>query len=182
MASYAHDKTNILLSVLCIFLSFFMILTGIHNVLYTKNLLSINWASKEMCQSSWNDMHAYLLYSCLIYRYVKAFFLYRNQTYIFPILGLPKTQYSNPYYLIIITKTCLFEYIENFTTKNWKFSDKNSDIFHIIAQNIDCGHSLEPPRRGDSIEYPPSKFSAEIRKIMYTPVNPSFTIKGVKII
>ena len=42
----------------------------------------------------------------------------------------------------------IFKYIENFTTKNWKFSDKNSDIFHISAQNIDCGYSLEPPRRG----------------------------------
>ena len=30
-------------------------------------------------------------------------------------------------------------YIENFTTKNWKFSDKNSDIVHISAQYIDCG-------------------------------------------
>ena len=29
-----------------------------------------------------------------------------------------------------ITKTRLFKYIENFTTKNWKFSDKNSDIHH----------------------------------------------------
>ena len=27
---------------------------------------------------------------------------------------------------------------------------KNSDIFHISAQNIDCGYSLEPPRRGGS--------------------------------
>ena len=35
-------------------------------------------------------------------------------------------------------KTRPFKYIENFTTKNWKFSDKNSDIFHISAQNIDC--------------------------------------------
>ena len=26
-----------------------------------------------------------------------------------------------------------------------KNSDKNSDIFHISAQNIDCGYSLEPP-------------------------------------
>ena len=26
------------------------------------------------------------------------------------------------------------------------FSVKNSDIFHISAQNIDCGYSLEPPR------------------------------------
>ena len=24
--------------------------------------------------------------------------------------------------------------------KNWKFSDKNSDMFHISAQNIDCGY------------------------------------------
>ena len=34
-------------------------------------------------------------------------------------------------------KTRLFKYIENFTTKKWKFSDKNSDIFHVSAQNID---------------------------------------------
>ena len=30
--------------------------------------------------------------------------------------------------------------------KNSRFSDKNSDIFHISAQNIDCGYSLELPR------------------------------------
>ena len=51
--------------------------------------------------------------------------------------------------LFIITKTCLFKYTENFSTK---FSDKNSDIFNISAQNIDCGYSLEPPRRGGSNE------------------------------
>ena len=50
------------------------------------------------------------------------------------------------YSLQNITKTCLFKYIENFTTKNWKFSDKNSDIFfQISAQNIGCGYSLELP-------------------------------------
>ena len=48
---------------------------------------------------------------------------------------------------LLITKTCLFKYTENFTTKKWRFSDKKrSDIFHISAQNIDCGYSLEPPR------------------------------------
>ena len=31
-------------------------------------------------------------------------------------------------------------------------------IFLISAQNIDCGYSLEPPRRGDSNEYPQSMF------------------------
>ena len=36
--------------------------------------------------------------------------------------------------------------VQNFTTKKGNFSDKNSDIFHISAQNIDCGYSLEPPR------------------------------------
>ena len=49
--------------------------------------------------------------------------------------------------LSVITKTRLFKYIEKYTTKNWKFLDKVSDIFHISAQNIDCGYSLEPPRR-----------------------------------
>ena len=66
-------------------------------------------------------------------------------------------------YLEIITKTSLFKYIENFTSKNWKnftsknwkISDKknNSDI-HISAQNIDCRYSLDPSRRGGSNEYP----------------------------
>ena len=46
--------------------------------------------------------------------------------------------------------------------KTENFQIKNSDIFHISAQNIDCGYNL--------------CFWAEIRKIMYTPVNPSFTI------
>ena len=74
-----------------------------------------------------------------------------------------------------ITKTLLFKYTENFTTKK-KIQLKISHIFHISAKNIDCGYSLEPPRRGGSKEYPQSMFWAEIRKIMYTPVNPRFTI------
>ena len=42
--------------------------------------------------------------------------------------------------------------------KKEKFQIKNSDIFHILSQNIDCGYSLEPPRRGGSSEYPQSMF------------------------
>ena len=59
---------------------------------------------------------------------------------------------------ISITETRLFKYIENLTTKNWKISDKNSDIFHISAQNINCGYLLEPPQRGGSNKYPQSVF------------------------
>ena len=44
-------------------------------------------------------------------------------------------------------------YWKFYLQKNEKFSDKNSDIFHISAQNINCGYSLEPPRRGGSNEY-----------------------------
>ena len=57
-----------------------------------------------------------------------------------------------------IMKTRLFKYIETFTIKNGKFSYKNSNIFHVPAQNIDYGYSLEPPRRGGSNGYPQSMF------------------------
>ena len=70
--------------------------------------------------------------------------------------------------LAVIMKTRLFKYIENFTAKNKKKKNKkkkqtkkqikNSLIFQISAQNIDCGYSLEPPRRGGSNEYPQSVF------------------------
>ena len=42
--------------------------------------------------------------------------------------------------------------------KNKIFQVKNSDIFHISAQNIDCGYSLELPRRCGSNEYQQSMF------------------------
>ena len=53
---------------------------------------------------------------------------------------------------------------------------KNANIFLISAQNIACGYLLEPPRRGGSNEYPQFMFLSRNKKIMYTPVNPSFTI------
>ena len=52
-----------------------------------------------------------------------------------------------------ITKARLFKYIKNFTSKTEKSQIKNSDIFHTSAQNIDCGYTIEPPRRGGSNEY-----------------------------
>ena len=87
-----------------------------------------------------------------------------------------------------ITKTCLFEYTENFTTKKWKYAHtKKSDIFNISAQNIDCGYSLEPPRRGGSNEYPQSMFLSRNKKTNVYPCQPQFYyikvgFKGVKII
>ena len=48
--------------------------------------------------------------------------------------------------------------------KNENFQMKNSGSFHISAQNIDCGYSLEPPRRGGSNEYPQSTFLSRNEK------------------
>ena len=90
--------------------------------------------------------------------------------------------------MVIITKTCLFKYTENFTTKKLKiFRQKNSDIFPFSAQNIDCGYSLEPPRRGGSNESPQSMFSSKNKENNVYPCKPQFYyvkvgFKGVKII
>ena len=60
--------------------------------------------------------------------------------------------------------------------KTENFQIKNSDSFHISAQNIYCGYSLEPPRRGGSNEYPQSMFLRRNKKNNVNPVNPSFTV------
>ena len=54
------------------------------------------------------------------------------------------------------------------------FQIKNSDIFHISAQNRDCGYSLEPPRRGGSNEYPQSMFLSRNNKNNVHPCKPQF--------
>ena len=80
--------------------------------------------------------------------------------------------------------------MENFNSKKAEnFQIKNSDIFHISAQNIDCGYSLEPPRQGGSKEYPQSMFLSRNKKIINNvyPCKPQFYyikmgFKGVKVI
>ena len=67
------------------------------------------------------------------------------------------------------------------------FRYKDSDIFHISVQNIDCGYSLEPPQRGGSNEYPQSVFLSRNKKNNVYPLQPQFHyikvgFKGVKII
>ena len=67
------------------------------------------------------------------------------------------------------------------------FQIKNSDIFHISAQNIDYGYLLEPPRRDGSHEYPQSMFLSRNKKNNAYPCKPQFYyikvgFKGVLII
>ena len=68
------------------------------------------------------------------------------------------------------------QYGDFFQKQKLKISLEKIDIFLIFAQNIDCGYTLEPPRRGGSNEYPQSMFCSKNKKNMYTPANPSFSI------
>ena len=68
---------------------------------------------------------------------------------------------------ILITKTCLYNFDPlkpHFYKVKLGFTGVYI-IFLISAKNIDCGYSLEPPRRGGSNEYPQSMFWSEICKI-----------------
>ena len=64
-----------------------------------------------------------------------------------------------PYFLTIpilkhYENTSIQIYWKFYNQKRENFDIKNSDIFHIFSQNIDCGYSLEPPQWGGSNEYP----------------------------
>ena len=73
-------------------------------------------------------------------------------------------------WIIFIKKTRLFKYNENLNTKTKKkMQIKKSDNFHISAQNIGCGYSLELPRRGGSNEYSQSIFLSRNKKTSVYP-------------
>ena len=66
-------------------------------------------------------------------------------------------------------KTRLIKYIEYFTTKNWKFAGKDSDVFQISAQNkVLC------TRRGGSNEYSQSMSLNRNKKNNIYPCKPQF--------
>ena len=71
--------------------------------------------------------------------------------------------------------------------KNENVQIKHSYIFYTAAQNIDCGYSLEPPRRGGSNKYPQSMFLSRNKKNNAYPCKPQFYyikvgFNGVKLI
>ena len=68
-----------------------------------------------------------------------------------------------------------------------KIFRQKTDMFHISAQNIDCGYSLEPHLRGGSNEYPQSMFLSRNKKNNVYPCKPQFHyikvgFKGIKIV
>ena len=87
--------------------------------------------------------------------------LHKNIDFGYPLEAHQQgTSNEIPQHTFFITKTCLYNFDplkpHSYTVK-LGFTGVYI-IFHISAQNIDCGYSLEPPRRGGSNEYPQSMF------------------------
>ena len=106
---------------------------------------------KVLCQFIWNFTGVLIMiwrYACfsfivvVVFVFVCSFLQPSNYFFVYffhTLLSLRKHTYSN------ISKIS--------PPKTENFQIKNSGIFHISVQNMDCGYSLEPPRRGDSILY-----------------------------
>ena len=108
-----------------------------------------------------------------------VFFIGSRCKYIFPLYKWdPLWNYENT--LIQIYWKYSYQKLKVFRKKNLIF-------LHISTQNIHCGYSLEPPRRGGSSEYPQSMFLSRNKKNDVYPCKPQFYciqvgFKGVKTI
>ena len=103
------------------------------------------------------------------------------------IAGEVNNIYQCPNYNLSTLRKHAYSNIWKISPKTENFQIKISYIFHISAQNIDCGYSLEPPRRGGSNEYPQYMFLSRNKKNNVYPCKPQFYyikvgFKGVKII
>ena len=59
--------------------------------------------------------------------------------------------------VVLITKTCLYTF-DSFKPHLYIVKLGYILFFLFLLKSIDCGYSLEPPRRGGSNEYPQSMF------------------------
>ena len=86
--------------------------------------------------------------------------------------GLFVSDQSYVHFLISLWKHAYSNILKISSPKTVNFPIKTSDIFHISAQNIDCGYSLEP--WGSSNEYPQSMFLSRNKKNNVYPCKPQF--------
>ena len=118
----------------------------------------------------------------------------------YPLIQLhqPRVMFSQRLYAFIVVKQHI-SYINTHSTHHENNNKYNFDplkphfyivklgfagvyiIFLISAKNIDCGYSLEPPRRGGTNEYPQSMFLAEIWKNIRVFVFENFQFFGGEI-
>ena len=80
-----------------------------------------------------------------------TFAVTRKQKQFFPVEG--NDRMSQTILKLHYEKTRIQMYSKFYVQKLKFIRKKKTDIFHISAQNIDCGYSLEPTRRDGSNEY-----------------------------
>ena len=90
----------------------------------------------------------FTFYRVTVIYWIRWFILFNLQVRTFIHFAVDKQKNKT------ITKTSLFKYIENFTSKNWKNSDEKLWYFSYFCSKQRVWYSLEPPRRGGSNEYP----------------------------
>ena len=140
--------------------------------------LSLLWAHLPFCRFCHALAHFGVLLKSISWRHIRAFGA-RS-------LHSSETQ-RNRHILVRHYENAYSNILKNSPPKTENFQIKNSDISHVSAQNIDCGYSLEPPRRGGSNEYPQSMFSSRNKKNNVYPCKPQFYyikvgFKGVNVI
>ena len=97
--------------------------------------------------------------------------------HVYLLLWFGNCSFMYDHYLVSsLRKHAHMIYSNFFRSKINNFQRKIFDIFLIFAQNIDCGYTLEPPRRGGSNEYPQSMFWSKNKKNRYAPAYPSSTL------
>ena len=121
------------------------------------------WHRRILCKILAHNMNATLLFS----KVLKYIWLQWNGLLYTSTLSLFK-MHCRKWLIstVLITKTCLcnFDPLKpHFYIVKLGFTGVYI-IFLISAQNIDCGYSLEPPRRGGSNEYPQSMFLSRSMK------------------
>ena len=142
------------------------------------------WESLRLSEKLFNFIKGPLLYvylwvttvenlpsdMCGLRRFICAF-ARSDQNLHWPHFGLPRMQTTKRPSL---RKHAYSNILKILPSKNKSFQIKISDIFHISAQNIVCGYSLEPPRRGGSNEYPQSVCLSRNKKNNVYPCKPQF--------
>ena len=144
------------------------------------DILNANSADPDQTPRSWASDLVYTVWRCPFFGTLGTNGLIRFQfvLYFYQFFIVPKTS-SRPLYtdrrnVCTFRKHAYSNVLKILSPKIENFQIKNSDIFHISAQNIDCGYSWEPPRRGGSNAYYNLCFLAKNQKNNVYPCEPKF--------
>ena len=109
MFAYTHEKINVLLPVLSIFVLFYNFNLKTQGFLYTLTLLSINWASVETSKFVViSAIQSFYIQPCPAFLPVS-----KNKSYSFPTLRLALIEYWSKHYKEGLNKNKTSDHYEN---------------------------------------------------------------------